>query len=109
MVLAVVFAIAAGWSRWATNERPRPAAVELEIAPPSGSAFTAVTHLALAHDGGALVFVAMLDGISHLWLRRLESSVPRQLDNTEGAAYPFWSPDDRHVAFLPTVNSRSST
>ncbi len=35
-----------------------------------------------------------------LWVRSLDSSTARPLEGTEGAAYHFWSPDSRSVAFF---------
>ncbi|MGH9253822.1 MAG: protein kinase domain-containing protein [Vicinamibacterales bacterium] len=56
---------------------------------------------ALSPDGRHLVFVAIgEDGQSRLWLRPLSAVSARELAGTEGAAYPFWSPDSRSVAFF---------
>ena len=35
-----------------------------------------------------------------LWVRPLDAVVAQSLAGTEGATYPFWSPDSRFVAFL---------
>ena len=35
-----------------------------------------------------------------LWVRRIGDLEARPLSGTEGAAYPFWSPDSRHLAFF---------
>jgi Tol biopolymer transport system component len=63
--------------------------------PPS----TDPVSLAISPDGRRVVFEANSDG-SRLWLRSLTSTVARPLPGTEGAAYPFWSPDNRSVAFF---------
>jgi len=57
-------------------------------------------HMALSPDGTMLAFV-MTDtaGSSSLWIRDLDSDEPRRLADTEGAEYPFWSPDSRFVGF----------
>src|SRR5207237_5661306 len=55
---------------------------------------------ALSPDGRQVVFVASGSGPSRLWLRSLASSSARPLDGTEGAVYPFWSPDSRSVGFF---------
>ncbi|MEQ1757201.1 MAG: protein kinase [Vicinamibacterales bacterium] len=54
---------------------------------------------ALSPDGRAVVFVATGDGLSRLWLRRLDEESARPLAGTEGAIYAFWSPDGRSIAF----------
>jgi len=35
-----------------------------------------------------------------LWIRRLNTLSAQPLAGTEGAAYPFWSPDSAFVAFI---------
>jgi Tol biopolymer transport system component len=57
------------------------------------------TWLAISPDGRKLVFEANSEG-SRLWLRSLGSTVARPLPGTEGASYPFWSPDSRSVGFF---------
>ena len=55
---------------------------------------------ALSPDGRQIVFVASGDGASRLWLRSLTATAAQPLAGTEGAAYPFWSPDSRSVGFF---------
>ncbi len=59
-------------------------------------------RFALSPDGRRLAFVARRDaaGLSMLWVRPLDAVVAQSLAGTEGATYPFWSPDSRFVAFL---------
>ena len=38
--------------------------------------------------------------MSLIWVRPLHSRVAQPLSGTEGATYPFWSPDSRFIAFL---------
>ena len=56
--------------------------------------------IALAPDGSQLAYAAVRDGISHLFLRRMDSVVPTVLPGTEGASGPFFSPDGRFVGFF---------
>ena len=55
---------------------------------------------ALSPDGRQIVFVASGDGAARLWLRRLDATSAQPLAGTEGASYPFWSPDSRSVGFF---------
>ena len=55
---------------------------------------------AVSPDGLRLAFVGTLDGKNQLWVRELDSLASRQLSGTEGATYPFWSPDSRAIAFF---------
>ena len=58
------------------------------------------SSFALSPDGRQIVYSAAGDGGSRLWLRSLATTTARPLPDTEGAAYPFWSPDSRSVAFF---------
>jgi eukaryotic-like serine/threonine-protein kinase len=55
---------------------------------------------ALSPDGRQIVFVASGDGASRVWLRALASTTAQPLAGTEGATYPFWSPDSRSIGFF---------
>jgi DNA-binding winged helix-turn-helix (wHTH) protein/Tol biopolymer transport system component len=74
--------------------------VRSSLLPPQGTSF-APHQFALSSDGTQLAFsAANADGTLVLWVRSLSAAVARRLDGTEGARYPFWSPDNRHVAFF---------
>jgi serine/threonine protein kinase len=68
-----------------------------EIVTPST---TDPVSFALSPDGRQIVFVASGDGAAQLWLRRLDVTLAQPLAGTEGASYPFWSPDSRSVGFF---------
>ncbi len=77
------------------------------MVPPTGHTFTptegsvTTAQLALSPDGRALVFVATgSDGSRQLWLRRLSSLAPTPLPGTEGATFPFWSPNGGSIGFF---------
>jgi serine/threonine protein kinase/Tol biopolymer transport system component len=44
-------------------------------------------------------FLAIVSGGS-LWVRALDQVEPIRLDRTDGATYPFWSPDSSTIAFF---------
>jgi serine/threonine protein kinase len=56
--------------------------------------------LAISPDGQNVVFVAIVEGKSRLWLHSLESGSARPLTGTDGAESPFWSPDNRSIGFF---------
>jgi serine/threonine protein kinase len=58
------------------------------------------TSLALSPDGRLLVFVASENGQRQLWLRPLGEPTTQPLEGTEGATFPFWSPDSRSIGFF---------
>jgi serine/threonine protein kinase len=55
---------------------------------------------ALSPDGRQIVFAASGDGAVRLWLRSLNATTSRPLAGTDGAMFPFWSPDSRSVGFF---------
>ena len=92
----LALALAASWTQ---AFRPSVAAAEmrLDIATPPT---TAPQSLALSPDGRTIAFVATADERAKLWLRSLETGASRPIAGTEGAVYPFWSPDSRAVGFF---------
>ncbi len=55
----------------------------------------------LAPNGHAIVFSGENeDGSTQLYLRRLDSLEIQAISGTEGASYPFWSPDSAYLAFF---------
>ncbi len=57
-------------------------------------------QFALSPDGRQIVLVASGDGASRLWVRPLGATAAQPLAGTEGATFPFWSPDGRSVGFF---------
>ena len=55
---------------------------------------------ALSPNGERIAFVASLRGRRLLWVRSLTTGESAPLNGTEGAAYPFWSPDNRSIGFF---------
>jgi Tol biopolymer transport system component len=57
-------------------------------------------RFALSPDGQRLALIASdAAGRSMLYIRSLRSRIPQPVAGTEGAIFPFWSPDSRVVAF----------
>jgi len=61
-----------------------------------------VSHMALSADGSALVFVSPKEdsGLPVLFMQHVGSPDVVMVPGTEGASYPFWSPDGAYVAFF---------
>jgi Tol biopolymer transport system component len=57
-------------------------------------------NLSLSPDGRHLAFIAMAEGQKKLWVRALGAMSAQALPGTEGAYSPFWSPDNRNIAFF---------
>jgi len=58
--------------------------------------------MALSNDGEWAVFVAPdeSNGRSSLFVHKIGTAEVRHLAETEGASYPFWSPDGRQIGFF---------
>ena len=71
--------------------------ITFAIHPPEGTSFPRGTaEMAMSPDRRRLVFVAISElGTRRLWMRVFDTVSARVIDGTEGAAYPFWSPDGR--------------
>jgi serine/threonine protein kinase/Tol biopolymer transport system component len=55
----------------------------------------------MSADGTYVAFAATgANGTTALWARPTNSVEVRELPGTEGAAFPFWSPDSRSLAFF---------
>jgi serine/threonine protein kinase len=56
--------------------------------------------LALSSDGTKLAFIANQNRVPMLWVRLLDGLENRALAGTEGASFPFWSPDGSAIGFF---------
>jgi len=60
-----------------------------------------VGEFALSPDGQRVAFTAAdSNGQRWLWVRSLTATGEQPLPGTEGAAFPFWSPDSRFIAYF---------
>lgn len=101
---AVALAALAGvLSTWLLKPTASRQLFQLSIAPPPNTGFLVGRNveggIAVSPDGRMLAFTAQVDGRAHLWIRRLDSQDAQTLAGTEGAYFPFWSPDSKWIAF----------
>jgi eukaryotic-like serine/threonine-protein kinase len=90
------------WSRY--YPRPQHNAIRLSLGLPPAVTLHRNWHpfeeTALSPDGETLAFSATdASGQSSLWIRSLNSSEARRMDQTDGALLPFWSPDSQFIGF----------
>ncbi|HEX4824451.1 MAG TPA: protein kinase [Candidatus Polarisedimenticolaceae bacterium] len=99
VVAGAAIAAATGW----TLHRPpaQPLIRSSIVLPASAQLDSDNASLKLAPDGSAFVYAAAEEGKPlQLWVRSLSSLVAQPLAGTEGATYPFWSPDGKSIGFF---------
>jgi Tol biopolymer transport system component len=82
-----------------------PEVIRSSIPAPPGAGFNLSGDFAgpfvLSPDGRHLAFAAIsADGSQFLWVHSLASGEARLLPGTDGATFPFWSPDGRSLGFF---------
>ena len=110
MLVAIAVTMAATY--YATRPTPEPPLMASVIPPPGVFADTSgrIGPPQISPDGKRIAFIgcksesaaaSMLGGKTcSIWLRVLASGEAREVSDTGGAYYPFWSPDGREIAFF---------
>jgi eukaryotic-like serine/threonine-protein kinase len=97
--IAIALLAVAGLT-WMLARRPAPTKrMQFALAVPDEMS---ISHMALSRDGSMLVFVSPEESsaLPMLYVQRVGSSSVTLLPGTQGASYPFWSPDGAYVAFF---------
>jgi Tol biopolymer transport system component len=98
--LCIVMLAWLGVAHWRSIQPAESSHLRLSLLPPPSTSFVPY-NFAISPEGRRLAFVAAArDGGTALWIRSLAAGTAQQLTGTEGAAYPFWSPDSRQVGFF---------
>ena len=95
----LVIAVGASYVRFAPST-PAPAEV-IRVSISASSTVTPKLSATISPNGRQVAFVATsIDRGAMLWVRDLSRMEARALPGTDGAAYPFWSPDGRSLGFV---------
>lgn len=88
--------IAAGAAWWKTSNRHSPAMYFHAPVP------FATNDVVMSPEGNVLAMVAYSPQVNNyvLWTYEIGSQRTRSLEGTQGASYPFWSPDGKTLGFF---------
>ena len=107
-VAAAIIAVLAGLSIWTLSRgvgSPDASPVRLTIATPHDATLRTSGDLGgpavVSRDGTRVAFVATREGEPRrIWLRDLGTAEAVELEGTDLAMFPFWSPDGRYIGFF---------
>jgi eukaryotic-like serine/threonine-protein kinase len=94
---ALLLALGLTWAYFTRQPAPDAQMMKLSLLPPEKTSFD---HVAVSPDGNWLAFTAATGSNVQLWVRALASAEAKLLEGTEGATFPFWSPDSRFIGFF---------
>lgn len=103
--VAIVLSFFLGWtlrSRYDATDATQQlvAPVRSSVLPPLNWSFEH-SSFSISPDGKRLAFVGVgPDGTGKLWIRTLSSPNAQQINGSDGALLPFWSPDNRKLGFF---------
>ncbi|HYT23607.1 MAG TPA: protein kinase, partial [Candidatus Polarisedimenticolia bacterium] len=89
-------AVAAGAAWWQASNRRQPSMYFHASVP------FAANDVALSPDGRMLAMIAYSGQANYyvLWTHEIGGHKTNSIDGTQGATYPFWSPDGKFIAFF---------
>jgi serine/threonine protein kinase/Tol biopolymer transport system component len=102
---AAVAALLGGLMWLGTREHALPLNIRAYLPPPPDTGFDFTGDFSgppvLSADGTMVAFCARNPKQrSFIWVQSLNELSARKLDGTEGAAFPFWSPDGKSLGFF---------
>ena len=103
---AIIFLVLGGIAAWflkpsAPSLAQNPAYLEINLPPGDELETTMTPPIAISPNGRHLAYVAIHHGVHQLFVRTLgEGYEARMLQGTEGAQYPFFSPDSAWIGFF---------
>ena len=97
--LVLVAAAIAALAGISARKLPVSTEVRFDVPFPPGVAPN-FTQLAISPDGRYLAVAPTFEGRAPIWLRPIDSTAGRMLPGTEGASFPFWSPDGKSIGIF---------
>jgi serine/threonine protein kinase len=107
-VVAAAAALAALSISWIHFRAPAPEQRSIRFTIPTEARLP--SQVRVSPDGTRLAFVGQnAPGKIVLWVRSLDKLISQALPGTEGAMYPFWSPDSRHIGYFDLLQGKLKT
>lgn len=100
LLVVALAAIGIMLARWPAGPRAEAPLRKLALTPESLSD----ASLQISPDGRHIVYLAGVP--PRLWIQDLDRQQPREIEASEGARYPFWSPGSDFVAFAQGTHLR---
>jgi Tol biopolymer transport system component len=104
LVLLAVAAVAGSNAGWLRFGKSGGEVVRAVILPPEKLQLDITGDFAgpavVSPDGTMVAFVGHSEGVKAIWIRPLSGLTAHKLDGTDNAAWPFWSPDSKHLGFF---------
>ena len=107
VALAAALGIAGGVAAWlwprSGDDAAPSSVIRTTLTLPAGHELdtrAGAAPVAISPDGQRVAYVALRDGRAQLYLRELDAFEPMLMTGTDGAMYPFFSPDGMWVAFF---------
>ncbi len=88
------------WAPWRAARVPPPRRLLVSIGADASLQTDRSAAALLSPDGAALAFVGQRGGETRLFIRKLDQLQASPLPGTEGANYPFFSPDGQWLGFF---------
>ncbi|HZL94362.1 MAG TPA: protein kinase, partial [Vicinamibacterales bacterium] len=82
------------------REAPAEERTSVHFAVPVPGGDSSAVNFAVSPDGRSLAIAATREGRRQLYVRSIDSTTARPIPDTEGANYPFWSPDSLQIGFF---------
>ena len=97
--------VVVGAGIWLAMRPVAPQVARFWVAAPEQSSFVtglrSGTSVAISPDGQTLAFSARDEaGKTMIWLRSIDAVTARPLAGTDGAQFPFWSPDSKFIGYF---------
>ena len=101
---AIALATLAAFAGYSAKPAANTESLHVELAPPDKFVLDTTGDAGgmpvLSPQGDRIAFAAHSAETKTLWVRPLSSDTALQLEGTQGASHPFWSPDGRNLGFF---------